>query len=88
MDKVHNTIILDQEYSDTSTQRTIIDLIDVETGEFVDAAILDNKTEAELTSLQELQDLSRKSGIYKYVCAICGQPLRLDSRKFASKRSK
>lgn len=88
MEEQHNTIIKEQEYSDSATQRTIIDLIDVESGEFADANMLDTMTEAELTKLKELQSLAKKSGKYKYVCAVCGQPLRLDSRQFVSKRYK
>ncbi len=88
MDNQHNTIIREQEYSDAATQRTIIDLIDVESGEFVDANMLDTMTEAELNELKELQTLAKKSGEYKYVCAICGQPLRLDSRHYASRKYK
>lgn len=88
MEEQHNTTVRDQEYSDSATQRTIIDLIDVESGEFVDANMLDTMTEAELTRLKELQSIAKKSGKYKYVCAVCGQPLRLDSRQFASKRYK
>ena len=88
MEEQHNTTIRDQEYSDSNTQRTIIDLIDVESGEMKDANMLDTMTEAELTKLKELQSLARKSGKYKYVCAVCGQPLRLDSRQFTSKRYK
>lgn len=87
MKEQHNTIITDQEYSDSATQRTIIDLVDVESGEFIDAnSMLDSMTEAELTTLKELQNLAKKSGEYKYVCAVCGQPLRLDSRHYASRR--
>lgn len=88
MDNQHNTIIREQEYSDAATQRTIIDLIDVESGEFVDANMLDTMTEAELNELKELQTLAKKSGEYKYVCAVCGQPLRLDSRHYASRKYK
>ena len=88
MDEQHNTIVREQEYSDAATQRTIIDLIDVETGEFVDANMLDTMTEAELSELKELQSLAKKSGEYKYVCAVCGQPLRLDSRHYASRKYK
>jgi hypothetical protein len=88
MDEQHNTIIREQEYSDAATQRTIIDLIDIETGEFVDANMLDTMTEAELSGLKELQSLAKKSGEYKYVCAVCGQPLRLDSRHYASRKYK
>ena len=88
MDEQHNTIIREQEYSDAATQRTIIDLIDAESGEFIDANMLDTMTEAELTELKELQSLAKKSGKYKYVCAVCGQPLRLDSRHYASRRYK
>lgn len=88
MDEQHNTIVREQEYSDAATQRTIIDLIDVETGEFVDANMLDTMTEAELSELKELQSLAKKSGEYKYVCAVCGQPLRLDSRHYASRKFK
>ena len=88
MDEQHNTIIREQEYSDAATQRTIIDLIDVESGEFVDANMLDTMTEAELNELKELQTLAKKSGEYKYVCAVCGQPLRLDSRHYASRKYK
>jgi len=88
MDEQHNTIIREQEYSDAATQRTIIDLIDIETGEFVDANMLDTMTEAELSELKELQSLAKKSGDYKYVCAVCGQPLRLDSRHYASRKYK
>ena len=88
MEELHNTTIRDQEYPESNTQRTIIDLIDVESGEMVDANMLDGMTEAELTKLKELQSLARKSGKHKYVCAVCGQPLRLDSRQFISKRYK
>ena len=88
MDEQHNTIVREQEYSDAATQRTIIDLIDVETGDFVDANMLDTMTEAELSELKELQSIAKKSGDYKYVCAVCGQPLRLDSRHYASRKYK
>ena len=88
MEEQHNTIVREQEYSDAMTQRTIIDLIDVESGEFVDANMLDTMTEAELSELKELQSLAKKSGEYKYVCAVCGQPLRLDSRHYASRKYK
>ena len=60
MEEQHNTIIREQEYSDAMTQRTIIDLIDVESGEFVDANMLDTITEAELNELKELQSIAKK----------------------------
>lgn len=88
MEELHNIIERDQEYSDAMTQRTIIDLIDVETGDCVDAGMLDTMTEAELTKLKELQSIAKNSGKHKYVCAICGQPLRLDSRQYASRKYK
>ena len=50
--------------------------------------MLDTMTEAELSELKELQSLAKKSGDYKYVCAVCGQPLRLDSRHYASRKYK
>ncbi len=64
----------------------IVDLIDVESGEMFDADTLDTMTEAELARLRDLQSLAKQSGEYKYVCAVCGQPLRLNSPKFASKQ--
>ncbi len=84
----HNIVVREQEFADQATQRTIIDLIDVESGEFVDANMLDTMKEAELSELKELQSLAKKSGEYKYVCAVCGQPLRLDSRHYASRKYK
>lgn len=88
MEENHKTFIKEQEYADSATQRTIIDLIDVETGELFDATMLDSMTEAELTALKEVQSIAKKSGKYKYVCAVCGQPLRLDSRQYTSRRFK
>lgn len=87
-DEITNIGIKDQEFSDEGTQRTILDLIDAETGEIVSANFLDSMEESELLRIQEVQDMAKKSGIHKYVCAICGQPLRLDSRKYASRKFK
>ena len=86
MDETDSTIIRNQEFADSATQRTIVDLIDVESGEMFDADTLDTMTEAELARLRDLQSLAKQSGEYKYVCAVCGQPLRLNSPKFASKQ--
>lgn len=83
-----NTIITSQDYSDATTQRTIIDLIDAETGEHKCADMLDHMSEGELIKLKEVQNLAKRSGILKYVCAACGQPVRLDSRKYANRKNK
>ncbi len=78
------------EGSDYSKQgevkRTIVDLIDVETGEFVNA--IDILTEekyrdkAVFAKMKETLVLAQKTGIHKYVCAICNQPVRLNSRQY------
>ena len=78
------------EGSDYSKQgevkRTIVDLIDVETGEFVNA--IDILTEekyrdkAVFAKMKETLVLAQKTSIHKYVCAICNQPVRLNSRQY------
>ena len=67
-------------------KRTITDLIDVETGEFVNA--IDLLTEdiyrdkGVFAKMKETLILAQKTGIHKYICAICNQPVRLNSRQY------
>lgn len=68
-------------------KRTIVDLIDIETGEFVNAneILSDEKynDKAIFAKIKETLILAQKTGIHKYTCAICNQPVRLNSRQYA-----
>ena len=74
----------DYEYQDM-VQRSIVDLIDVETGEQVDAnEILNEDTATDKSVFSKIRErliLGQQKGIYKYVCAFCLQPVRLTSRR-------
>ena len=82
-----NVIIEESEYSKQyKVKRTIVDLIDVETGEYVDAdEVLTDRSyndKAVFSKMREALILAQKSGNHKYVCAICNQPVRLNSRQY------
>lgn len=64
-------------------ERTIVDLIDVETGEEVDAnkLLTSEVTNKEVFSkIRETLVLAQRKGKYQYVCAHCLQPVKLMSR--------
>lgn len=63
------------------TQRTVIDLRDQENGNYYDAnELLDGSSEDQTIRIREGLQLAQRSRMYKYVCAICGQPLKLCNR--------
>ena len=80
-------IIEESDYSKQhKVKRTIVDLIDVETGELVNADELltdeQNNDKAVFSKMREALVLAQKSGIHKYICAVCNQPVRLNSRQY------
>ncbi len=75
------------EYGQQSmVKRTIVDLIDVETGEMIDANDLlenDATDKAVFQKIRETLIAAEASRSHKYVCAICMQPVRLNSKVIA-----
>ena len=70
------------------TQRTVIDLRDQENGNYYDAnELLEGSSEDQTIRIREGLQLAQKSRLYKYVCAICGQPLKLCNRVTDHKES-
>lgn len=70
-------------------RRTIRDLIDVETGEEVDADDIlnyDATNKALFSLMRERLIVGQRNGIYKYVCEFCAQPVRLTSRRISDNR--
>lgn len=66
--------------------RSIVLLIDGDTGEEVNAySILGNVDESIAARMREVLAIAQKSGIYKYSCAYCGQPLCLKHRMICKK---
>ena len=85
---METSIISEIPRADDSTQRTIVDVIDVDSGESLDANELINKLdESQLAMMRETLSLARQSGNYKYVCAVCCQPIKLVGKKFSGKSS-
>jgi len=73
--------------ADDKTQRTIVDIIDVDSGESIDANdLIDNSDESQLSIMRETLSLARQSGNFKYVCAYCCQPVKLVGKKFEFKK--
>ena len=70
------------------TQRSVIDLRDIEDGSYKDAnELLENTSEDQNAQIRSGLQIAQRSGIYKYVCAVCGQPLKLCSRRFDRRES-
>ena len=67
---------------DFDSQRTIVDIFDSETGEQMDAdELLDGNEEGLNMQIRSGLVLAQKSGIYKYCCSYCNQPLSLTRRR-------
>ena len=70
------------------TLRSVVDLRDIENGDYINAnELLENASEDQNAQIRAGLHLAQKSGMFKYVCAICGQPLRLCRRLFERKES-
>ena len=75
---------INNEENDEVGRRTIVEIVDVENGECLDANEVLEQDESVLIGQRAALNMSATSGKHKYVCAVCGQPLMLKCKTSTS----
>lgn len=74
-------------YDQSIAERTVEEVIDVDSGEILQADDIFSQDESVIISIRKALELAHKSDIYKYICPYCQQEVRISHKRVFSRNS-